>query len=118
MRQEHVQELWRFVRGDMDSGSFEDWVCATPALERDLGPDLYLRAISGGYRKPDDVDSLRGAVATLLRATCPSPCACLEMRDLHVVMMGEHDRLFATLERVKRRGGPKWWLWMARCTAC
>lgn len=118
MLPEHVEALWRFARGDMPAGEFEDWVCGTGALERELGPDLYLRAISGGWRKPDDVDRMRAAVMAFLRSNCPSPCACLEMRDLQVVGMGHHDRQFRTLERVKRRGGPRWWLWMARCTAC
>jgi len=53
-----------------------------------------------------------------LRKNCPARCACLEMRDLHIVMMGDHDRLFATLVEVKSRGAPKWWLWIARCSAC
>jgi hypothetical protein len=118
MKDAHAEVLWRFVRGDMPAGAFEDWVCDTRESERELGPILYLRVISGDDRKPDDVDALRAAVEALLRNEGPAPCACLEMRDLHIVVMGHHDRLFATLDEVKRRGEPKWWLWMARCRAC
>ena len=118
MRQDHTAALWRFVRGDMPPDAFENWACETRELERDLGPDLFLRVISGGYRKPDEVGALRKAVETFLRNAGPARCACLEMRDLHVVMMGKHNRLFATLVEAKRRGKPMWWLWIARCSAC
>ena len=113
-----TESLWRFVRGDTPPAAFEQWVCATPALESELGPALFMQAISASYGKPYEVDAVRRQIESFLVTCRAAPCACLEMRDLHVVMMGEHDRLFRTLVEVKRHGEPLWWLDIERCAEC
>jgi hypothetical protein len=114
----HTDTLWRFVRGDMPPAAFEQWTCTTPALESELGAPLYLQAISASYRDPYQIDSVKKAVESFLRTCRPAPCACLEMRDLQVVPMGEHERRLKTAEAVERHGEPLWWLEIDRCSAC
>jgi hypothetical protein len=117
-REERTEMLWRFVRGDLPHAAFDLWICATPEVERELGPDLFVRAISARYADWDEIDAVKAAIESFLRASGPTRCACLEMRDLHVVMMGEHGRLLASLDETSRRGGAFWWLSIRRCRAC
>jgi hypothetical protein len=105
-----TESLWRFVRGDMEPRTFEHRVCTTPTLESELGPGLYMRAISAAYGKPEEVDAVRNGVEAFLVTSRPAACACLEMRDLQVVPRGDHERQFRTIEVVKRHGDPLWWL--------
>ena len=90
-----TENLWKFVRGDTAPAAFEQWICTTPELEQVLGPRLYLQAISASYREHDEVDAVRAEIRTFLVTFRPAACACLEMRDLHVVMMGAHEHLLA-----------------------
>jgi hypothetical protein len=113
-----TETLWRFVRGDLPPAAFDQWICTTPEVEQELGPDLHMRAISARYTDWDEIDAMKAAIESFLRASASALCACLEMRDLHVVMMGEHRRLFATLDEVSRRGAAFWWLSIHRCSAC
>lgn len=114
----HTERLWRFVRGDTPAAEFEQWICTTPELEAELGPSLYMKAISASYRNPGEVDAVRAEIESFLVTCRPSACACLEMRNLDVVAMGRHERKLRTLVEMKRHGMPLWWLSLERCSAC
>jgi hypothetical protein len=45
-------------------------------------------------------------------------CKCGTLHALAVVGMGEHEAIFATLQRVRERGAPYWWLSASECRAC
>jgi hypothetical protein len=45
-------------------------------------------------------------------------CQCGRLDNLAVVPMGHHDEVFRTLEMVRQRGMPWWWLYASTCTAC
>ncbi len=45
-------------------------------------------------------------------------CECGRLAGLAVVPMGQHDDVFRTLEIVRVRGAPWWWLGAARCGVC
>lgn len=45
-------------------------------------------------------------------------CECGRINDLAVVPMGRHDEMFRTLQLVRRRGMPWWWLGACTCSAC
>ena len=50
-----------------------------------------------------------------------APCICTTLDDLAVVPMGMDgldERFFATVESIHDHGGERWWLHLARCTAC
>ncbi|MCE9635663.1 MAG: hypothetical protein K8T90_08160 [Planctomycetes bacterium] len=110
--------LWRFVRGDTSPATFEQWVCTTPELEPELGPNLYMQAISASYGRADEVDAVRKEIESFLVTCRPAPCACLEMRDLQVLPMGQHERQLRTFVEMKPHGKPLWWLDLERCSAC
>lgn len=125
--------LWRFVRGDESVRALERWAYAEPTLEARLGADLYLELISTDFRDSEAVWSLRERLGSYLRSLPGSGCCCIRLRDLETVDMGlfrapapafepdrewSHEDVMDTLEEVRRRGEPYWWLWAARCTAC
>lgn len=45
-------------------------------------------------------------------------CQCDMIPKLAVIDMGRHQAIFQTLERVRDRGGPYWWLYACECRAC
>jgi hypothetical protein len=45
-------------------------------------------------------------------------CKCDTLATLAVVDMGHHEEIFQTLERVRDRGAPYWWLYACECRAC
>jgi hypothetical protein len=45
-------------------------------------------------------------------------CECGRLEDLAIVPMGHHEEVFRTLEEVRRRGSPWWWLYASTCRAC
>jgi hypothetical protein len=128
-----LEVVWGFVRGDSAVEVFERWVYEAPELEQALGKDLYLAAISTDFADEDAVRKLRGALAEYARARSGPGCLCIRLRSLDVVDMGSfqapqpafeadrtwsHEDVFRTLDRVKERGPPRWWLWAARCRVC
>ena len=47
-----------------------------------------------------------------------SSCECALLDDLAVIDMGAHDEIFRTLDEVRMRGTPWWWLYASACKAC
>lgn len=45
-------------------------------------------------------------------------CKCSTLGGFAVVDMGEHDAIFATLDRVRDHGAPYWWLYACVCRSC
>ena len=45
-------------------------------------------------------------------------CECARLEDIAIVPMGHHDEAFRTLDRVRKRGMPWWWLSAETCTTC
>ena len=49
-------------------------------------------------------------------------CCCATLGDFAVVGMGDSEgrdeRVFSSLEHIADHGGDKWWLYLARCSAC
>jgi hypothetical protein len=45
-------------------------------------------------------------------------CRCATLGEFAVIDMGQHEAVFATLERVRDRGAPYWWLYASICRAC
>ena len=45
-------------------------------------------------------------------------CECGRLENLAVVPMGHHDEVVRTLDQVRKRGAPWWWLYVSACRAC
>ena len=52
-----------------------------------------------------------------VRADTPD-CECGRLEDPAVVGMGHHEGVFRTLDEVRHRGSPWWWVLSFRCRAC
>jgi hypothetical protein len=114
-----LEKLCRFIRGDLAPREFEAWICAEPLAEQRLGPELYLDTVSADFRSPDTVERLRGDLRKYARSNIPCDCRCIELPDLAVLPMGaEGANVLGTIQEIKRRGQPYWWLSVQRCRAC
>jgi hypothetical protein len=112
-------QIWRFVRGDLPPRAFESWLCKNTYIEQYLGADLYLAAISIDFRDVDAVGRLKATLGVFASATWPLGCGCVQLSDLAVVDMGEEQvAYFDTIDELKRRGDPLWWLWVGCCRLC
>lgn len=45
-------------------------------------------------------------------------CECARLDNPAVVGMGHHEEVFRTLDEIRHRGSPWWWLLSFRCRAC
>lgn len=48
----------------------------------------------------------------------PPGCECGRLDDPAIVGMGHHEEVFRTLDQVRHRGSPWWWLLSFQCRAC
>lgn len=117
-RLNRVRTIWEFVRGDLPSEQFEAFLYGDPDLEQLLGGELYLLAIGVDYRDRNAVHELRDEFRRWAREASPTSCKCIELRDLHVIDIGEEGCVFQSLREVVQRGDPYWWLSLHRCVEC
>ncbi len=110
--------IWKFVRGDLPVGDFEQFIYQTSQLRDYLGTDLYFKLIENDYRNKDATFQLKQSLATHQRAEHPTECKCIELQDLSVIDMGSHEKVFQTLYEVAIRGQPYWWLYLSGCSKC
>jgi len=48
-------------------------------------------------------------------------CKCKQRKTKNICVVGmgnDDDDIYATMERVKRRGEPYWWLYLSKCKIC
>lgn len=110
--------FWKFFRGELEVEAFEQWVYSDSSLEDALGEELYLDVISTDYSLKEDVSRITTRLKELIDRHSPRKCKCIELPDLAVVPMGEHEDIFLNFEEIKRRGPPFWWLSISKCNAC
>jgi len=115
---EILTALWRFVRGDTPSAEFERWIYLNPPLEEALGAPRYLELVSVNFKDPEQVDRARASLRELALSASNLACLCITLPDLAVVDMGEHEEVFASLDQVRHRGSPFWWLSAYACRSC
>jgi hypothetical protein len=114
-----LERIWRFLRGDTPPREFELWACSEPDLEARLGNELFLEIVSARYTSLDELRTVSRLLVDFALAERPLGCACLRLPDLAVVDMGdESEEVFRTLDRLRSRGDPQWWLFAARCRSC
>jgi hypothetical protein len=114
-----IASIWRFVRGDMPTSDFEQWIYSDPAAETVLGKDLYFEVVSTDFSSKDAVFCIKRTLKRFAIATSSSSCMCIQLSDIAVVDMGDESKeVFLTLKEIKRRGNPYWWLSVYKCRAC
>ena len=106
-----LEIIWKFVRGDMESADFEQWLYSEPGLEEQLGNTLYLDTISADYSCKRKVYEIRISLEVYAREASNLRCECITLPDLADVDMGEaSDIALRTFEERATRGDPFWWL--------
>ena len=114
-----LEIIWKFVRGDMESADFEQWLYSEPGLEEQLGNTLYLDTISADYSCKRKVYEIRISLEVYAREASNLRCECITLPDLADVDMGEaSDIALRTFEERATRGDPFWWLAADQCSEC
>jgi len=106
------------VRGDLPTPDFERWVYAETTLEDTLGSALYFALISTDFRSKDAVWRIKRSLSDCVEQADDSRCRCQRVANTDVVDMGHHEDVFRTLELLRDRGHPYWWLSIYRCSVC
>jgi hypothetical protein len=120
-----LQQLWRFVPGDVPAAQFEQWAYNEPDLEDYLGRELYLETISTNFSDKRATWSIAEALAhdparwqrsmalmteeVMPRLRQASPPAIRQITGLH-------PSAFMTTGRGRAAHGPPGWRASARVT--
>lgn len=112
--------IWQFIRGDLPVKEFEMWAYASNDLENTATKDFYLEIISANFKVNPDVYVLKKKLEQFMRLNVPLNCECLALPNLAVTDMGseQENRVWGTLEEVKRYGELCWWLGLYQCKKC
>jgi len=109
-----------FIRGDLNTKLFESWVYAEEDLENFFGRSTYLNIIEMNFKDINLVYDLKIKLTTFLKSKFPLDCYCELISDLDILDMGapEADSFFNSIDHVKDRGNPYWWLYCSKCNIC
>lgn len=114
-----IENIWKFIRGDMSTSDFESWVYSNSTLENLFGKTLHLEIISANFSSKEVVFQLKEVLKKFLISSTNSSCTCIQISNIAVVDMGdESEKIFATLDEIKKRGDPYWWLSVYQCRDC
>lgn len=108
-----LDRFWRFARGDTDSADFESWLYSNQPLERILGEDTYLDAISVNFRDQKKVADFRSHLFDSLPR--PAECDCHGIRDYGSIVIGDSTKDF---EFVARKADSPAWIFTVICRTC
>lgn len=116
---ETIEKLWKFVRGDLSTQDFENWIYADKNPEELMGSEDYLELVSVNYKSKDTPYEAKIKVQEIL-SRFPRNCQCITLADADLTDMGSEreDGVFQTLDKLKAHGEPYWWLALYQCKAC
>lgn len=114
-----IENIWKFIRGDMPASEFEGWVYSNPTLESLFGKMLHLEIISANFSSKEVVPQLKETLKKFVISSTRSSCTCSQLSNIAVVDMGdESEKVLETLDEIKKRGNPYWWLSVYQCREC
>jgi hypothetical protein len=114
-----ISKIWQFVRGDMLTSNFEQWVYSDPAAEKFLGKDLFLEVVSINFSSNDAIFTIKETLKKFAISVSNLSCMCPQLSNLAVIDMGDESRkVLLTFDEIKRRGEPYWWLAVYQCREC
>ena len=114
-----IENIWKFVRGDVLILDFEKWIYSDPSVESVLGKDLYFDAISTNYSSIEEVLHIKKNLMQFASSHSRLSCCCMQLSDIAIVDMGEEShKYFINFKEVKKRGDPFWWLSVYQCQVC
>ena len=114
-----IDKVWQFVRGDMRPAESEQWMYSDSTVEQILGKDLFLDVVSTDFSSKDEVFRLKEILKEFALSQSSTSCLCSQLSNIAAVDMGEDsEEVFRTLEEIRRRGDPYWWLSVCQCSGC
>lgn len=110
--------FWQFIRGDLPSKDFEQFVYNNPDLENIVGSDLYLELISTNFIVTREVFDLKDKLKRFMRKNLPLSCECIACPDEYVLAMGseEWEHIEQSFQEVKKHAPSKRSL--CQCSKC
>jgi hypothetical protein len=118
-RENIAHTIWEFIRGDLRTSEFEQWLYSNEKLEDLFGERLYLDLISINYNDKDDLYNSKVKLTKFVKNKFPQKCCCNELANTAVIDFGDYaSEVFSTLSEVKKRGGKYWWLSVYKCQVC
>jgi len=115
----NIENIWKFIRGDMLVSDFEEWVYTHPNLENLFGGKLYLEVVSTNFSSKDVVFQLKETLRKFAISMSSISCMCSQLSDVAVVDMGkDSEKVFVTLDEIRKRGDQYWWLSYYQCHEC
>jgi hypothetical protein len=115
---EIIDNLWKFIRGDFETGEFEQWVYASDELKAWFGNDLYLWCLGVAYHDPHRVWEFRQQLQTVVDGMAPRGCRCITWRNNQKIQLGPGEEWLTIRDQFKtlRRRTP--WLSLLQCPTC
>lgn len=110
--------IWEFIRGDMTSDVFEQWVYQTPELETQLGKTAYFKLISSDYRDRNKVWEIKNMLREAIAKVSPRTCDCLSWKNNEILPLGDshvQNLISGYFKKIWRRTP---WLSLSRCNQC
>lgn len=114
------QIFWKFIRGDLSSPKFEQWLYNNSILENSVDNEFYLELISTDFNNKSELYLLKKKLEDFLRQKQTLDCECITLADNAVTDEGSElwEIVFSTLVKIKNYGNPRWWLSLNQCDKC
>ena len=113
---EKLLTLWQYIRGDMTTEAFENFIYNEPGLEELLGKEQYLEAISANYNDKESLHNVFKKIEVFANTYQDYLCQCHCLRDKETTDMGWKGEGFSTFEIIKRKSKTKHWLYVSQCS--
>ena len=110
--------IWQYLRGDITTEVFEDFIYNEPDLAKMLGEELYLEVISTDYREPHQVDNIKKKIASYAELFFEYSCQCHQISNKDIISMGLENEFFSTFTTIKERDKTHFWLHIDQCIKC
>lgn len=115
---EWAETMWRFLRRDMPTTEFEQWVHITSYLEPLMSPRLYWRILDTNYRDRMEVEALSKDLRAWLESEYPRSCSCLTWMDTQTFPMGGDTTIDHAIEQFEEIKARTPWIDLVRCKEC
>jgi hypothetical protein len=101
-----LETIWRFIRGDLSTEGFGQWLYAHPELESAMGASSYLALVSTDFRDPEAVRAARSQLEAFARSITAMSCECVSLPTTAVIDMADPGNALDHFREEVRRGDP------------
>jgi len=112
--------MWKFVRGDLSSSEFEEWLYQSSFFEKEVTDAYYLEVVSTDFMDKGSVYLLQKKLNAFLRKTFPLDCECPSLADNTFIHEGSEtwEEVLKTITTIKEYGKSRSWLSLRKCNQC